>query len=135
MGGLAPGVGNEGLLFGESQAQFLAQKCCQLPLDVLCFLLWPREGEAEVVSVANIFEPPVVRVVGVDRGKLLELFSHFEGSLLLPVSQQFMHLFVELDILLVELSLLPSCVLRNEHGFDKLVQLIEQNITENGADN
>ena len=81
MGGLAPGMGNEGLLFRENKAQFLAQKCCQLPLDVLCFLLWPREGEAEVVSVADIFEPSVARVVRVDRGKLLELFSQFEGSL------------------------------------------------------
>src|SRR5712691_13069745 len=71
MGGFAPGVGNEGLLFGESKAQFLAQKCCQLPFDVLCFLLWPREGEAKVVGVADIFEPSVVRIVWVDRGKLL----------------------------------------------------------------
>src|SRR5947209_1143914 len=63
MGGLAPGVGNEGLLFGESQAQFLAQKCCQSPFDVLCFLLWLREGEAELVVVADIFEPSVCWVV------------------------------------------------------------------------
>ncbi len=54
MGGLAPGVGNEGLLFGESQAQFLAQKCCQLPLDVLCFLLWPRDY---VSLKVNPFDP------------------------------------------------------------------------------
>src|SRR5437868_687754 len=107
MGSFAPGVGNECLLFGEGKAQFLAQECCQLPLDVLCFLLWPREGEAEVISIANIFEPPVVRVVWVDRGKLLELFSHFEGSLLLPISQQFVHLSVEFDILLIKPSLLP----------------------------
>src|SRR5712692_10554910 len=107
MGSFAPGVSDEGLVFGESQTQLLAQKCCQLPLDVLCFLLWPRKGEAEVVGVADVFEPPVVRVVWVDRGKLLELFSQFEGSLLLPVSQQFMHLFVEFHILLIELSLLP----------------------------
>src|SRR6266702_6313916 len=86
MGGFASGVGNEGLLFGESQAQFLAQKGGQLTFDVLVFLLWPREGEAEVVGVADIFEPSVVRIVRVDRGKLLELFSQFEGSLLLPVS-------------------------------------------------
>ena len=64
MGGFTPGVSDEGLLFGESQAQFLIQKCCQLPFDVLCFLLWPRESQAEVVGVANIFEPSVVRIVG-----------------------------------------------------------------------
>src|SRR6266567_2936399 len=46
-----------------------------------------------------------------------------------------MHLFVEFDILLIELSLLPSRVLGYEHGFDKPVQLGEQDITEDRADN
>src|SRR5260370_19687287 len=90
MGGFAPGVGNEGLLFGESKAQFLAQKRSQLPLDVLCFLLWSREGEAEVVGVTNIFEPPVVRVVWGDRANFLELLSQFDATPLLPLSPHFL---------------------------------------------
>ena len=135
MSGFAPGVSDECLFFGETQAQFLTQKRSHLPFDVLCLLLWPRKSEAEVVGIADIFEPPVVRVVWVDGRKLLELFSQFEGSLLLPVSQQFVHLFVEFDILLVELSLLPSRILWDEHGFDKRIQFVEQNIAEDGADN
>ena len=92
------------------------------------------ECEAEVVSIANIFQPPVVRVLWVDRGKLLELFSHLEGSLLLPLSQQFVHLFVEFDILRVQLSLLSPRVLWDEHGFDIPIQFVEQDITENRAE-
>src|SRR5579864_4055004 len=75
MGGFASRVSDERLLFGETQAQFLAQKRSHLPLDVLCLLLWPREGEAESVGLADVFEPPVVRLLRIDGGKPLELFS------------------------------------------------------------
>jgi len=46
-----------------------------------------------------------------------------------------MHLPAQFDILLIELSLLASRILGNEHGFNKGVQLIEQDIAEDGADN
>ena len=58
-----------------------------------------------------------------------------ESSLLLPISQQFVHLLAEGHVLLVELPLLPSRVLGNEGGFDKPVQLVEEDIAEDGAHN
>src|SRR6266566_1519775 len=66
MGGIASCVSDERLLFGETQPQFLTQKRSNLPFDILCLLLWPRESEAEIVGIAGIFEPPVVRILRID---------------------------------------------------------------------
>ena len=46
-----------------------------------------------------------------------------------------MHLPVEFHILLIELSLRSSRILWDEHGFDKGVQFIEQDIAEYRTDN
>jgi hypothetical protein len=46
-----------------------------------------------------------------------------------------MHLFVEFHILLIELSLLSSRILWDEHGFDEPIQLIEQDIAEDRTRN
>src|SRR6266702_8994090 len=88
------------------------------------------EGKAEVVGIADIFKPPPVWISWVDRGKLLHPFSHFEGSLLLPLSKQHPCLPLEGSVCWVELPCLPLSILGNEHGFDKSVQFVEQDIGE-----
>ncbi len=58
----------------------------------------------------------------------MELFSDLEGSLLLPFLEEFMHLSMQFDILLIELPLSSPGVSWNEGRFNVLVEFVQQDI-------
>ena len=63
------------------------------------------------------------------------VFSRWRAASFCPFLSSLYHLLAEGHVLLVELPLLPSRVLGNEDGFDKPVQLVEQDVAEDGAHN
>ena len=66
---------------------------------------------------------------------MLCLFSQALGSLRLPFLEPPLCSAHQLNIFLVELSFDTPGVVGNEHGFDELIEFVEQNIAENGTHN
>src|SRR5205085_9402901 len=90
------------------------------------------KSQSEVIGVATIVEPPIAGVLGVFRGEMLsrlaEVLALF-GQASLEAVFSLVH---SLLIHWVFSSFLPSGVAGNEHGFDILIQFIEQDIGKNG---
>jgi hypothetical protein len=63
------------------------------------------------------------------------LSSHSLGSLLLPLFAQALGTIKQVGVLLVRFSLLPPGVLWDENGFDTGIELVEQAIGKQRADN
>ena len=105
-----------------------------LLFDLFGFRFGSREAEHEIIGIPTIPEPPVVCVLGVVRRESLGLSSHSLGSLLLPLFEQAFGPAEEFSVLLVGSSLVTCVVVWDEHGFDKGIKLIEQDVGENRAD-
>jgi len=63
----------------------------------------------------------------------LQLFSHFESSLLLPFLEEFVHLPVQFHVFLIELSLSSPRILWDEGRFNVLVEPVQQDIRKDRA--
>src|SRR6266699_870619 len=135
LGSLASCMGNQGFLFGESELEFLTQKDGQLSFDLLCFCFGTDKSQGEVIGIATIVEPPIAGVLGVFGGEMLsrlaEALTLFGQAPLKAVFSLVHDLFIHW----VVSSFLPSGVAGNEHGFDILIQFIEQDIAKDGRNN
>lgn len=65
-GALAGGMCDQGLAFREFQTQCF-QGIGHLLLDGLGFLFGARKTQDEVIPLTAVFQPPIVRIVGVHR--------------------------------------------------------------------
>ena len=101
--------------------------------DVLGLVLWTNEAKHKVVCVPNVPEPSIVRVVGVFRWKLLELFACFDSFYSPPLVSSASHCAFECDVGWIGLSLVSPGVCWNKHLLDVLVEPIQIDVGKNGA--
>lgn len=66
-------MGDEGLVGGEFQPEFALNEGGNGLFDGLGFVPWTSEPQQKIVSVANVAEASVERVVGVECWELLTL--------------------------------------------------------------
>src|SRR5258708_7723355 len=59
-------MGDERFLLGKVELEFFSQERGNPLFDLLCFCFWPGECERKIIGVADIFEPSIVRIVGVN---------------------------------------------------------------------
>src|SRR5258708_19089550 len=125
---------NQGFLFREIQFEFFLQKCPQLLLDFLCFLLWADKSQKKVICVSYVAKSSVVGVIWVDGRKLLRLLSECLGLFFFfPLSGLIGCTVYELFVGRVRLSFLPFGILWNEYILDKLVQFVQIQVGQDGT--
>src|SRR6266705_1644342 len=132
---IASRMRDERLFLRQFEFEFFAQERSELLFDLFGFCFWSRKTQYKVIGVPTKSEAPVVGVLEIVRRKLLGLSSHPLGSLLLPLFEQALRLVKQVGVVLVRFSSLPPGVLWDENGFDKGIELVEQDIGKNRADN
>jgi hypothetical protein len=132
---LASRVSDERLFLREFSLESVAQEFFEALFDLLGFGFGADKSQNEIISVPAIPESAVGGVMGVLSRELLRLPSYPLGSLLLPVLEGAVRLTHQLFVGFVDPSFVTLGVLRDEHLFNKLVELVQQDIGENGADN
>ena len=104
------------------------QKLAELTFDGVGFCLGSREAEQDVIRVAGVTEPSIVRVVWITLRQLLEHLAEFPclgGLSCLPAP---MHPFVDDAIGGIGLPRFTAVVLWQERLFDELVEFVQVDI-------
>src|SRR6266446_4192450 len=107
--------------FGEFELEFFTQERPELLLDLFGLCFRASKAQAEIIGIPTILESPIVWVVNVVSRQSLCLFSQALSSLLLPVLEAPLCSAHQSLVLLVQPSLDPFGVLRDEDGFDERV--------------
>jgi hypothetical protein len=115
--------------------KFLYQKGSKSLFDFFGLHFGSGKSQAEIICIPTKPEPSVVGVVYVICRELLCLFTQALGSLLLTILETPPCSAHQLCVFPVEFSLDTFDVLRDENGFDKRVELAQQDITEDGTNN
>ena len=104
------------------------QKLAELTCDGFGFCLGSREAEQDVIRVAGVPEPSIVRVVWITLRQPLECLAELPclgGVSCLPAP---MHPFVDDAIGGIGLPRFPAIVLGQERLFDELVEFVQVDI-------
>jgi hypothetical protein len=124
------GIGrrDERLLCGEFQLESVGQTLAELTFDGFGFWLGSREAEQDVIRVAGVTEPSIVRVVWITLGQPLERLAELPclgGVSCLPAPMQ---PFVDDARGGIGLPRFPAIVLGQERLFDALVEFVQGDI-------
>jgi hypothetical protein len=77
-------VGDQRLGLRQLQRKLLAQKLTEATSDLLSFRSWSDEPEQDVIGVADVTQPPIIRIVRIQTRKapdVLELAGSSRWSL------------------------------------------------------
>src|SRR5215469_11708097 len=127
-------VGHQGLFLGQFQVEDTAKKLSKLLLDYQRFCFRPNKAKQKVVRIPYIPESPEIQVIGLFRGKSMQLFQElfYFPPIALPSFRT--NLIAKLVIRPRWLALFSSCIRRLQFGLYILIQLIQVHIRKGGAD-
>jgi hypothetical protein len=62
-------MGDQRLVLGQLQLEFIAQEPPQEVCDLPCFNLRSTESEENVISIPNVAKPTIIRIIGILAGQ------------------------------------------------------------------
>ncbi len=116
------------------QLIYVLQERPQFLFDLLRFFAGPKKPEKHIISVANISEAMIGRIMWIARWELLSLSEQGFGLSILPLSSCPAQSFLASSVGRIFLANLTSRILRDQVGFHKVVELVQVDIAENGRD-
>jgi hypothetical protein len=127
-GGFRAPMGDERLGLGKFQLEVLIQERSEVLPDGLGFVTWPREAQQEVIGVAHVAQPPVVRVLRIDDRPRRHRLAEVAGGHVVPVAAGSVPSGVESCVGRVPSPSGSTGVLRDQDLFDVLVQPVEVDV-------
>ncbi len=122
------GVGDQRLLLGEFQLEFVTQELRQTAFDLLGFGLRSGESKEMVIRVANITQPPIFRIVRIRARQAGHPLTQCPGLGPVTAPAGFRQQILRLQICRVSGPALSIGVLRDQNFLDELVQLVQVDV-------